>query len=54
MDAHAGQRIRLRLANGRSLSGIGAGLAADGALRLLTRSGEKSVHSGRIVSARLA
>jgi len=54
MDAHAGQRIRLRLANGRSISGIGAGLAADGALRLLTRSGEKSVHSGRIVSARLA
>ena len=54
MDAHAGQRIRLRLANGRSISGIGAGLAADGALRLVTRSGEKSVHSGRIVSARLA
>src|SRR4051794_9081784 len=54
MDAHAGQRLRLRLANGRSISGIGAGLAADGALRLLTRSGEKSVHSGRIVSARLA
>ena len=54
MDAHAGQRIRLRLANGRSISGIGAGLAADGALRLLTRGGEKSVHSGRIVSARLA
>src|SRR5580765_2728586 len=54
IDAHAGQRIRLRLANGRSISGIGAGLAADGALRLVTRSGEKSVHSGRIVSARLA
>jgi biotin-(acetyl-CoA carboxylase) ligase len=54
MDAHAGQRIRLRLANGRSISGIGAGRAADGALRLVTRSGEKSVHSGRIVSARLA
>jgi len=54
MDAHAGQRIRLRLANGRSISGIGAGLAADGALRLVTRRGERSVHSGRIVSARLA
>src|SRR3954447_25637239 len=54
MDAHAGQRIRLRLADGRSISGIGAGLTADGALRVLTRSGEKSVHSGRIVSARLA
>jgi len=54
MDAHAGQRLRLRLANGRSISGIGAGLAADGALRLVTRRGERTVHSGRIVSARLA
>ena len=54
MDAHAGQRLRLRLANGRSISGIGAGLAADGALRLVTRQGERAIHSGRIVSARLA
>ena len=50
MDAHAGRRLRVRLADGRSISGIGAGLAADGALRLLTRRGERSVHSGRIVS----
>jgi BirA family transcriptional regulator, biotin operon repressor / biotin---[acetyl-CoA-carboxylase] ligase len=54
MDAHAGQRLRVRLANGRSISGIGGGLAADGALRLLTRKGEQAVHSGRIVSTRLA
>jgi BirA family biotin operon repressor/biotin-[acetyl-CoA-carboxylase] ligase len=54
MDAHAGQRLRVRLANGRSISGIGAGLAADGALRLITRSGEHAVRSGRIVSTRLA
>jgi BirA family biotin operon repressor/biotin-[acetyl-CoA-carboxylase] ligase len=54
MDAHAGQRLRVRLANGRSISGIGGGLAADGALRLLTRRGEAAVHSGRIISARLA
>lgn len=54
MDAHAGQRLRVRLADGRSVSGIGAGLAADGALRLLTRSGEKAVRSGRIVRARPA
>ena len=33
---------------------IGGGLAADGALRLLTRKGEAAVRSGRIVSARLA
>jgi BirA family biotin operon repressor/biotin-[acetyl-CoA-carboxylase] ligase len=54
MDAHAGQRLRIRLANGRSISGLGAGLAADGALRLITRRGEAAIHSGRIVSARPA
>lgn len=54
MDAHAGQRLRVRLADGRSISGIGGGLAADGALRLITRRGEHAVRSGRIVSARLA
>jgi BirA family transcriptional regulator, biotin operon repressor / biotin---[acetyl-CoA-carboxylase] ligase len=51
MDVHAGQRLRVRLADGRSISGIGGGVARDGALRLLTRGGETSVHSGRIVSA---
>lgn len=54
MDAHAGQRLRVRLADGRSISGIGGGLAADGALRLITRRGEHAVRSGRIVAARLA
>ena len=54
MDAHAGQRLRIRLANGRCISGLGAGVAADGALRLITRRGEAAVHSGRIVSARPA
>ena len=54
MDVHAGKKLRVRLANGRSVSGIGSGLAADGSLRLLTRRGERIVHSGRIVSARLA
>ncbi len=54
MDVHAGKRLRVRLADGRSVSGIGGGLAADGALRLITRRGERTVHSGRIVSARLA
>ena len=54
MDAHTGQRLRVRLADGRSVSGIGAGVAADGALRLLTRGGEKAVRSGRIVRARPA
>lgn len=54
MDVHAGKKLRVRLANGRSVSGIGCGLAADGALRLITRRGEQTVHSGRIISARAA
>jgi BirA family biotin operon repressor/biotin-[acetyl-CoA-carboxylase] ligase len=54
MDVHAGQRLRVRLADGRSLSGLDGGVAADGALRLITRRGERTVHSGRIVSARQA
>lgn len=54
MDAHAGQHLRVRLADGRSISGIGGGIASDGALRLLTRRGERNVYSGRIVFARCA
>ncbi len=54
MDVNAGKRLRVRLANGRSVSGLGGGLAADGALRLITRRGEETVHSGRIISARVA
>jgi hypothetical protein len=51
MDAHVGQRLRVRLANGRTLSGIASGLAPDGALQLLTVRGMRAVHSGRVVSA---
>ncbi len=54
LHAHAGQRLRVRLANGSSISGIARGVAADGALRLATRRGERAVHSGRVVSARAA
>jgi BirA family biotin operon repressor/biotin-[acetyl-CoA-carboxylase] ligase len=54
LDAHAGQRLRLRLADGRTLSGIGAGLAEDGALRIRTRDGLRAVHSARLLSARAA
>jgi BirA family biotin operon repressor/biotin-[acetyl-CoA-carboxylase] ligase len=54
MDVHAGQRLQVRLVDGRTVSGIGGGLAADGALRLITPGGEQAVHSGRILSARPA
>ena len=51
MHAHAGQRVKVRLADGRSITGIAAGLAGDGALRLLTRSGSKAIRSGTLRAA---
>jgi BirA family transcriptional regulator, biotin operon repressor / biotin---[acetyl-CoA-carboxylase] ligase len=54
MDAHAGQRLRVRLANGRVVSGTASGLAQDGSLQLMTRNGLQAVASGRVVSARAA
>jgi BirA family transcriptional regulator, biotin operon repressor / biotin---[acetyl-CoA-carboxylase] ligase len=54
MHAHAGERLRVRLANGRVLTGIAQGLQADGALSLHTHSGVHAVHSARVLSARRA
>lgn len=54
LHAHAGQRIRVRLADGRVVSGEAAGIGGDGALRLRTRGGLREVHSARIVTARIA
>ncbi len=54
LDAHAGQRLRVRLADGRTLSGVACGLAEDGALRLRNRTGIRAVRSGRVVRARAA
>ena len=54
MHAYAGQKLRVRLADGRTLSGTAAGLGADGSLQLHTRQGMRSVTSGRVVSARSA
>ncbi len=53
-DAHAGQRLRVRLADGRTLSGVACGLAEDGSLRLRNRKGVRAVRSGRLVTARAA
>jgi len=52
MHAYSGKRIRVRLADGHLLSGVVAGLAGDGALRLRTRSGIREVHSATVVNAR--
>ena len=54
LHAHAGQRLRVRLADGRTLSGIACGLADDGALRLRNRCGIRAVRSGRVVATRAA
>jgi len=51
LHAHEGRRLRVRLADGRTVSGIATGLAPNGALRLRTRSGTRDVASGRILSA---
>lgn len=54
LHAHEGRRLRVRLADGRTVSGIAAGIAPTGALRLRTRAGTREVTSGRIISARSA
>jgi BirA family biotin operon repressor/biotin-[acetyl-CoA-carboxylase] ligase len=54
LHAHEGRRLRVRLADGSTVSGIAAGLAPGGALRLQTRAGTRDVASGRILSSRTA
>jgi BirA family transcriptional regulator, biotin operon repressor / biotin---[acetyl-CoA-carboxylase] ligase len=54
MDAYAGQRLRVRLADGRVMSGIASGLGRDGSLQIHTKNGVRAVTSGRVVSARAA
>jgi BirA family biotin operon repressor/biotin-[acetyl-CoA-carboxylase] ligase len=54
MDAHAGRRLRVRLSDGRVVTGIAAGLAENGGLQLRTRAGIRAVSSGRVVSSRTA
>jgi BirA family biotin operon repressor/biotin-[acetyl-CoA-carboxylase] ligase len=52
LDAFAGHRMRVRLADGRVLAGVASGLAEDGGLRLRTARGIRTVHSARVVAAR--
>ncbi len=53
-DAYRGQRLRVRLSDGRVLAGVAEGLAGDGGLRLRTRSGIRAIRGGRVVNARAA
>lgn len=54
MDVNAGRRLRVRLADGKLVSGLNDGVGHDGALRLATRAGVREVRSGRVVSSRAA
>jgi len=51
LHEYEGRRLRVRLADGRTVSGVAAGLAPSGALRLLARSGARDIADGRIVAA---
>jgi BirA family transcriptional regulator, biotin operon repressor / biotin---[acetyl-CoA-carboxylase] ligase len=51
VHAYAGQALRVRLADGRVFAGVAAGLDTDGALRLRTRGGLRTVRNGRVAPA---
>jgi len=54
MDAYAGHKLRVRLADGRVVTGTADGLAQDGGLLLATARGVRAIRSGRVLSARPA
>lgn len=54
LDIHTGQRVRVRLADGRVLSGLARGLEHDGGLRVETAEGVRAVYSGRILMGKKA
>ena len=54
LDIHTGQRVRVRLADGRVLSGLARGLEHDGGLRVETAKGVHAVYSGRILMGKKA
>jgi len=49
LHAHEGRRLRVRMAGGRTLSGLAAGLSPAGALRLRTRRGVQEIVSGTVL-----
>ena len=49
LHAHEGRRLRVRLADGRTLSGVAEGITPSGALRLRMRAGPREPASGQIV-----
>ena len=49
MHAHPGERLKVRMGDGRSVAGTADGVAADGALLLRNRRGLHAVASGSVV-----
>jgi BirA family biotin operon repressor/biotin-[acetyl-CoA-carboxylase] ligase len=54
MHAHAGARVRVRLVDGRVITGIARGLESNGALRLQTGARVRALSGASVVSARPA
>jgi len=54
LHAYRDRRIRVRLDDGRILSGIPAGVTLDGALRLRSGTAEHTLRAGHVLSARPA
>jgi BirA family biotin operon repressor/biotin-[acetyl-CoA-carboxylase] ligase len=54
LHAFRGERLRVSIDRGRVVSGTAEGLAADGGLRLRTRSGMRTVYNGSVAMARSA
>ncbi len=50
LHAHEGRRLRVRLADGRTVSGVAAGIAPSGALRLRTRVGVRDITNCRTMT----
>lgn len=54
MHAHAGARVRVRLVDGRVITGIARGLESNGALRVQTGARVRLLNGASVVSARPA
>jgi len=54
MHAHAGARVRVRVVDGRVITGIACGLESNGALRLQTGARVRALSGASVVSARPA
>ena len=53
LHAHAGKRLRVRLADGRVVTGVAHGLDSEGGLRLQTRAGLRAVTSGTVLLSKM-